>query len=66
MAIIWVSEQISKPIEIETSSFHLLYGFQLTGIKLYHSQLIEREFIEIDRIEFRYLWKSLLKGKYIC
>jgi len=63
MAITWMSEQIGKPIKIETSSFHLLHGFQLSGIKLYHSQLIEREFIEIERIEFHYLWKSLLKGK---
>ena len=63
LAQTWLSKQLEKPVQVEKGSFHLLTGFQVENIQVFKEFSSNQKLLTINKIELRYVWKSLLKKK---
>ena len=64
LGIAWISEQLKKPVEIESGFFNLFRGFQLDNVIVYQNSSTKEDiFLKIDRLKLNYSWKSLLRNR---
>ena len=63
LAQTWLSEQLGRPVQAGKGSFHLLTGFQVEDIQVFEDFSRSQKLLTVNKIELRYVWKSLLKKK---